>query len=277
MTTLDNVDHLPSRNTGRRSISDLPAAGIVLPLVSAAIGFLLWEVLVRVNGTPAYLLPAPSVIIESMWRNAPLLWKEFLYTATAAGVGYLLSLVFGLLIGLAISSWKLLRLMLYPWLVISHAVPKVVIAPLFIVWLGFGMQSSILFVFIFTLFPVVVNTVTGLQSPDPELIQMMRSMRATKMQIIKYVQLPSALPFILAGVKVSATLAPVGAVIGEFVASNYGLGHLLIKAVGNLETALAFAAVFVISVFGIAVWYLAEYAERLMLPWHASQRSQGGH
>ena len=162
--------------------------------------------------------------------------------------------------------------MLYPWLVISHAVPKVVVAPLFIVWFGFGLKSEIIFVVAFTFFPIIVNTVTGLKSADPELILMVRAMGATRMQILRTIQFPSALPSICAGIKLAVTLAPVGAVIGEFVASNQGLGHLLIRAVGDMDTPLAFAAVTVFSVFGVLLWRLAEWGERRVLPWHPSQR-----
>ena len=162
--------------------------------------------------------------------------------------------------------------MLTPWLVIAHAIPKVVIAPLFLVWFGFGLQSEVFFVVAFTFFPVIVNTVTGLKSADPEQMLMVRAMGATPAQVLRKIQFPSALASICAGIKLAVTLAPVGAVIGEFVASNAGLGHLLIRAVGDMDTSLAFAAVTVFSVFGVLLWRLAEWVERRVLPWHPSQR-----
>ena len=124
----------------------------------------------------------------------------------------------------------------------------------------------------FTFFPVIVNTVTGLKSADPEQLLMVRAMGATRLQALHKIQFPSALPSICAGVKLAVSLAPVGAVIGEFVASNAGLGHLLIRAVGDTDTSLAFAAVTVFSIFGVLLWRAAEWIERLVLPWHPSQR-----
>jgi NitT/TauT family transport system permease protein len=162
----------------------------------------------------------------------------------------------------------------YVWLVVFHAIPKVVVAPLLLVWIGFGLKSSIIFVVVFCFFPILVNTVTGLRSADPELLLLARSLGGSTWQTFRAIRLPSAMPSIIAGIKISITSAPLGAVIGEFVASNRGLGHMLIQAVGSLEVPTAFAAVTVVSVFGIAVWYLAEFFERHAIPWHASQRGR---
>jgi NitT/TauT family transport system permease protein len=256
----------------RRKRPPRRSAAVLLPLLSALIGLALWEGAVDLWAIPEYLLPAPSRVIVSLAQNWPMLLSELGFTALAAASGFVIALVLGIFCGAAITASRTVDRMLYPWLVISHAVPKVVVAPLFIVWIGFGLKSEILFVVVFTFFPVIVNTVTGLKSADLDLLTLARSMGASPWQILWKIRIPAALPAIFAGIKVSATLAPVGAVIGEFVASNQGLGHVLIQAVGSLETTLAFAAVLVISVFGIAIWYLAEWAERLSIPWHASQR-----
>jgi len=248
------------------------ALGVLYPLVSGVVGLLVWELVVDAFHLPSYLLPAPSQILAVTASYGPLLLRELGYTAFAAFVGFAVALIGGVAIGAAITAWRVVDRVLYPWLVIWHAVPKVVIAPLFIVWLGFGLKSEIIFVIVFTFFPIIVNTVTGLKSADLEVLQMVRSMGANRLQTLWKIRIPGALPHIFAGIKISATLAPVGAVIGEFVASNQGLGHLLIQAVGSLETPLAFAAVLIISLVGIAIWYLTEMIERLAIPWHASQR-----
>lgn len=258
--------------TRDRRRSDLGAA-VALPLLSAAIGLAVWEGIVWIFNTPNYLLPAPSLIAEVTYAKRDLLMHEFGFTAFASSVGFAIALVGGVAIGVAITASRTVDHMLYPWLVISHAIPKVVVAPLLIVWLGFGMQTEILVVVVFTCFPIIVNTVTGLKSVDPELLQLVRSMGAGRLNTMWKIRIPGALPSIFSAIKISATLAPVGAVVGEFVASNNGLGYLLIQAVGNLETPLAFAAVVEISIFGIAVWYLAVLVERLAIPWHASQRA----
>jgi NitT/TauT family transport system permease protein len=248
------------------------AAGMLWPLLSGAIGLALWEALVRLFKVPIFILPAPSQVIVTIVEQWWYLLSQLAITTFAAGLGLVMAVVFGLAAGAAITASRLVDRMLTPWLVIAHAVPKVVIAPLFLVWFGFGLQSEMFFVVAFTFFPVIVNTVTGLKSADPEQILMVRAMGATPTQVLRKIQFPSALPSICAGIKLAVTLAPVGAVIGEFVASNKGLGHLLIRAVGDMDTPLAFAAVTVFSIFGVLLWRLAEWGERRVLPWHPSQR-----
>jgi NitT/TauT family transport system permease protein len=247
-------------------------AGIAWPLLSGVIGLALWEGLVRAFHVPLFLLPAPSQIVLTIGQQWPYLLTQLGITMAAAGLGLVMSVALGLAAGAAIASSRLVDRMLTPWLVIAHAIPKVVIAPLFLVWFGFGLQSEVFFVVAFTFFPVIVNTVTGLKSADPEQLQMVRAMGATPRQVLHKIQFPSALAGICAGIKLAVTLAPVGAVIGEFVASNAGLGHLLIRAVGDMDTPLAFAAVTVFSIFGVLLWRAAEWVERRVLPWHPSQR-----
>lgn len=251
------------------------AANVLVPLLSGIAGLGLWELAVRWLALPSYLLPAPSEVAGVIIARWPMLLDQFWYTAVAAVVGFAIALVIALGIGALIAASRWVERVLYIWLVVFHAVPKVVIAPLLLVWIGFGIKSGIIFVVVFTFFPMLVNTVTGLRSADPDLMLLVRSMGARRWAALWKIRLPTALPSILAGVKVSATLAPVGAVIGEFVASNNGLGHLLIQSVGNLEVPTAFAAVAFVSAFGIAIWYLAEWVERRLIPWHASHRPAG--
>jgi NitT/TauT family transport system permease protein len=265
------VERAASVKTAASGAGNL-AAGMLWPLLSGAIGLALWEGLVRVFKVPVFILPAPSQVIVTIVDQWWYLLSQLAITTFAAGLGLIMAVVFGLAAGAAITASRLVDRMLTPWLVIAHAVPKVVIAPLFLVWFGFGLQSEMFFVVAFTFFPVIVNTVTGLKSADPEQILMVRAMGATPTQVLRKIQFPSALPSICAGIKLAVTLAPVGAVIGEFVASNKGLGHLLIRAVGDMDTPLAFAAVTVFSIFGVLLWRLAEWGERRVLPWHPSQR-----
>jgi NitT/TauT family transport system permease protein len=247
-------------------------AGILWPLLSGVIGLALWEGLVRAFHVPVFLLPAPAQIVLTIVQQWSYLLTQLGITMAAAGLGLVMSAALGLAAGAAIASSRLVDRMLTPWLVIAHAIPKVVIAPLFLVWFGFGLQSEVFFVVAFTFFPVIVNTVTGLKSADPEQLLMVRAMGATPGQVLHKIQFPSAMASICAGIKLAVTLAPVGAVIGEFVASNAGLGHLLIRAVGDMDTPLAFAAVTVFSIFGVLLWRAAEWVERRVLPWHPSQR-----
>ena len=265
----------PARRPARKGRPLVKLSGVVLlPLLSAVIGIGGWEILVRILKPPTYLLPPPSLVVEQIVENWQLLLSELGATLIASAIGFVIAVTLGLAAGAAIAGSRTVDRMLTPWLVIAHAVPKVVIAPLFLVWFGFGLKSEILFVVTFTFFPVIVNTVIGLNSADPELLQLVRAMGAQSFQTLTKIRFPNALPSIFAGIKLSVTLAPVGAVIGEFVASNKGLGHLLIQSVGNMETPLAFAAVTVFSIFGVLIWKFAELMERLALPWHASQRER---
>lgn len=245
-----------------------------LPVLSAIVGLIVWEVVVRAFDIPAYLLPAPTEVVEVLLNRFGYLMTNLGYTMFSALLGFALAVLLGVGLGIAIASSPIVDRVVYPWLVISHAVPKVVVAPLLLVWIGFGVKSGVIFVVFFTFFTIVVNTVMGLKSADPDLLHMVRSMGASPMKVLWKIKLPNALPNIFTGIKIAATLAPVGAVIGEFVASNRGLGYVLIQAVGSMSIDLAFAAVFLVSGFGVIVWYLAELIEKRILPWHASQRGQ---
>lgn len=265
----DQIEH---RRMVRRTKWLKAYYGTLLPLLSGLAGLLAWEAGVWVFDLPEYLLPAPSQVFETMVAQWPVLMSHLWYTAVASTVGFVIALVLGIAIGAAIATSRSVERVLYPWLVIAHAIPKVVVAPLLLVWIGFGLKSGIIFVIVFTFFPIVVSTVTGLKSAEPDLLQLVKSMRASRWQTMWKIRIPTSLPHVFSGIKIAATGAPVGAVIGEFVASNKGLGYALIQAVGNLDTAYAFGCVIIISVFGVAIWYLTELVEKLSIPWHASQR-----
>jgi len=266
----------PTPPSGRRQIAQIARfiRRLSLPLLSAVVVIGLWEALTRYYAVPSFVLPAPSLIVVEMADNARYLLTQLGWTVLSALIGVTIATIIGLLAGSAVAVSSVADRMLTPWLVVVHAVPKVVIAPLFLIWFGFGIQSEVFFVITFTFFPVVVATITGLKAADPDVLQLTRSMGATRTQTLTKIMLPTALPSILSGIKLAISLAPVGAVIGEFVASNQGLGHLLIRAVGDMDTGLAFAAVVLFSVFGVLLWRAAEYVERRLLPWHASQRNR---
>ncbi|MEX2375423.1 MAG: ABC transporter permease [Dehalococcoidia bacterium] len=246
--------------------------GSLLPLLSGLAGLVAWELAVHIFALPEYLLPPPTQVFATMIDRWSILMSHLWYTFVASTVGFLIALVLGIVVGAAIATSRSIDRVLYPWLVIAHAIPKVVVAPLLLVWIGFGLKSGIIFVVVFTFFPIVVSTVTGLKSAEPDLLQLVKSMGANRWQTMWKVRIPTALPHVFSGIKIAATGAPVGAVIGEFVASNRGLGYALIQAVGSLDTDYAFASVIIISVFGVTIWYLTELVEKLSIPWHASQR-----
>ncbi|BBK30769.1 NitT/TauT family transport system permease protein [Stella humosa] len=276
MSATDRLDRVRPREQaaiGRRGLSGR-GWGFVLPTASGIGGLLLWELAVHAFELPSYLLPAPSEVAMVMVQKWRLLLDQLVYTAFAATVGFVIALGIALGLGAMIAASPFVERVIYVWLVVFHAIPKVVVAPLLLVWIGFGLKSSIIFVVVFTFFPMLVNTVAGLRSADPDLLLLARSMGGSAWQVLRKIRIPAAMPSIISGIKISITLAPLGAVIGEFVASNKGLGHMLIQSVGSLEVPVAFAAVTVVSVLGILVWYLAEFVERATIPWHASQRGR---
>ena len=167
----------------------------------------------------------------------------------------------------------LLERLVYPPMVATQSIPKIALAPLFIVWFGFGVAPKVAVAFLIAFFPIVIDTIVGLRSIDPAMIQLARSMGAPPHRIFRKLRLPHALPAIFGGLKVASSLAVVGALTGEFVGSDKGLGYLLVQASGNLNTALLFATLVVLSALAMALFYLVEMLERIAIPWHASQRT----
>jgi NitT/TauT family transport system permease protein len=235
---------------------------------------LLWDIVIRVFKIPPYLIPTPLDVVGQLYAEWPRLLRESLVTTYATLGGFALSFLFGIPMALLIAYSRTVESFIYPLLVFSQSIPKIAIAPLFVVWFGFGIIPKIIAAFLLAFFPVVVSTVMGFKSVDQEMIDLARSMKASRWQIFTYISFPQALPAIFAGLKVSVTLAVVGAVVGEFVGSNSGIGYLLQVANGNFDLPLMFAGLVVLSMIGVLLFVLVDIIERLMIPWHASQRTE---
>ncbi|MEO8059471.1 MAG: ABC transporter permease [Burkholderiales bacterium] len=246
-----------------------PAFRPVLLLVMLV---LLWDVTIRVLKIPPYLIPTPLSVIGQLYKEWPMLWRETLPTLYATLGGFALSALIGVPIAMWIAYSRVVESFVYPLLVFSQSVPKVAIAPLFVVWFGFGVLPKIIVAFLLGFFPVIVATVQGFKSIEPEVIDLARSMGANPFKIFLKFRLPQAMPAIFSGLKVSVTLAVVGAVVGEFVGSNAGLGYVLQKANGNFDLPLMFAGLVILSMIGVLLFLVIELVERWMMPWHASQR-----
>ncbi|MFQ5973524.1 MAG: ABC transporter permease, partial [Alphaproteobacteria bacterium] len=175
-------------------------------------------------------------------------------------------------LALAIAYSRFIESTLYPVIVFLQIVPKIAIAPLFIIWFGFGFTPKLLLVFLLSFFPIVVSAIAGFKSLDPEIEDLARSTGASEWLMFKKVRLPHAVPSIFTGMKVGAALSATAAVVAEFVASDKGLGFLLLEYNGNLETAMVFAVIVILSAIGLVVYYAVEVLERLTIPWHVSQR-----
>jgi NitT/TauT family transport system permease protein len=246
---------------------------IVYPIGMMVALLAVWEAAARLLSLPPYLLPAPSAIARSMDTNSAVLIKESVTTTLETVLGFVLSVAVGVPLALAIYLWRPFARAVYPILVSSQAVPKVAIAPLFLVWFGFGLLPKVLIAFLIAFFPVVINTAMGLAALEREKIYLARSMGLGPVATFFKIQLPNALPSIFAGLKISITFAVVGAVVGEFVGGQGGLGYLLLIANGNMDTALLFAGIVALTVLGIVFFALIGLLERLVLPPHAVEHA----
>jgi len=255
----------------------LPAWGLRLapylyPLLTL-VGFVIaWETFTRVTRISRLLLPAPSDIAVTLATSLPLLAHMSAITATEFLLGFALSVVVGIPLGALLVYARPVELAVYPLLVASQTVPKAAIAPIFVVWLGAGLTSKILIAFTIAFFPIVIDTAVGLRAAPPEVVNVVRSMGATPLQVFWFVRLPNALPNIFGGLKVASTLAVVGAIVGEFVSAEKGLGYLVLVANGELNTTLVFASVVTLSILGVVFYFLLELVERSVIRWHVSAR-----
>ena len=247
-------------------------AGWLKPLLFLVFLVVAWDAAIRVFNIPPYQVPKPIDVIITLWDEWPKLLAEAWPTTQATVWGFLLSAAFGIPVAMLIAGSRTVESYVYPLLVFSQSIPKIAIAPLFVVWFGFGMFPKVLSAFLLGFFPVVVSAVQGFKSVEPDMMDLARAMEANRLQIFRMVSLPHAMPAIFAGLKVSITLAVVGAVVGEFVGSNSGLGYVLQKANGTFDLPLMFAALVILSMIGVLLFLVLELIERWLMPWHASQR-----
>ena len=242
------------------------------PGIAALALFDAWEAAARLGGISPFLLPAPSEVLITTVTQFPLLAHMSVVTAAEFLLGFALGVLIGLPLGALIVYAKPVELAFYPLLVAFQTIPKAAVAPIFIVWLGTGITSKVLIAFAISFFPIVIDTVVGLRSAQPETIYLARSMGANALQVFWYVRFPNALPAIFGGLKVASTLAVVGAIVGEFVSADKGLGYLVLVANGELNTRLVFACVLMLTVLGIAFFFMIEVLERFVVRWHVSAR-----
>jgi NitT/TauT family transport system permease protein len=235
---------------------------------------LAWEFGVKFGNVPRYLLPPPSVIAYTFVADWHVIYLNIAPTLISILGGFALSVIIGVPLAVLIVFSHVAERLLYPPMVASQAIPKVAIAPLFIVWMGYGIMPKVWIAFLIAFFPIVIDTVIGLRSVPPEMLQLGRSMGGGTLRVFLKLRLPTALPNLFGGMKVAIALAVVGAITGEFVGSQAGLGYLLTSASGQMDTALVFAVLVTISAIAILLFAIIEGLERLAIPWHASMRSR---
>lgn len=249
---------------------DAQRAARIVGQVSVFVGFFVfWELLVDLTGVKAVILPPPSLIFVTILKQWHYLLLQSIPTAVAIACGFLIAVVAGFAIAVAIAYSRLVNEIVYPFLVVSQVLPKIAFAPLFLIWFGFGLAPKLVIAALIAFFPIVVNTARGLSSVEPELIQYMRSLGASWWDIFYKINLPWAMPYIFASFKISITLAVVGVVVGEFVASDSGLGYVIEYANISLETPLMFAGIVVLSVLGILYFLIILGFEALFMSWQA--------
>src|SRR5215218_1311752 len=241
-------------------------------LVAALIGA--WEIYARAGSVDDFILPAPSEIAHALWRDRALLWDNLLVTAQEVGLGVLAALVVGFGLAVALHFSGTLRRGTYPLLVASQAVPIVIVAPLLVVWFGFGIVPKLAIIALVCFFPVVVTTLDALAGVDPDQLKLLRTLDASRWQAFRYAEAPAALPAALSGAKIAVAVAVIGAVFAEYAGSSEGLGHLVLTSIPQLETARAYAAVVLLAAFAVLLFALLALAERRLVPW-AHRRPEG--
>ena len=242
-------------------------SAILYPLASFATLLLLWQFGVRAAGVPEYILPVPTEFLAKLWASHALIFEHSLITAQEIVLGFLAAAAISVPLGFLIVSWRPLERAVYPVIVFFQLIPKIAIAPLFVVWFGFGLFPKVLLTFLLCFFPTLVASMTGFRALDERVLFLTDSMGASWWQTFRYVRLPSAMTYIFAGLKVSIVFAATGAIVGEFVGSNAGLGYLLLRGTSYLDMPLIFAVLVALSIVGIFFSYLVQYAERWLMPW----------
>jgi NitT/TauT family transport system permease protein len=246
----------------------------VFPTVALAFLVLLWEFAVWLFEIPVFILPPPSLVATEVWDNAHPLVGHTWATLWETLAGFTLSIVIGVPLAVMIVLSPFLRNTIYPLLVITQSVPKVALAPLVVVVMGIGDGPKIVIAFLVAFFPIVVDTATGLRAVPPELIDLGRSLKATKFQEFVKIRFPTAIPFFFSGLKLAVTLSVVGAVVGEFVQAEKGLGYLIIVSATYWKTGLGFAAMIILSLMGIVLFSLVGLVEKTFFPWSIEEGAQ---
>ncbi|MBZ6075759.1 ABC transporter permease [Microvirga puerhi] len=247
------------------------------PIVSLFVLLGMWQATVMLFEPAPYLLPHPIAVANVIVSQFPALLYHTGITAFETSLAFTLSIAVAMPIAFLIARFRWFEETVYPLLVVSQAVPKVALAPLILVWLGFGLSTKVMIGILVAFFPVVISTVVGLKSVPKDMIFLGRSMGLSARDMFRKIYFPFALPSIFGGLKVCITLAVVGAVVGEFVGADKGLGYLILLASGQMQTALMFAALIFLVLIGVVSFALVQWAEARLMPWHSSVRQDAGH
>lgn len=242
-------------------------AGIYPAVVLSVVVLIVWELVSRVFKLPEFVLPAPSSIGQMLVTRQAALSQAAWVTAEEILYGFLLSALVGILIAVAIARFERMGKAVYPLMVLFQNVPKIALAPLFILWFGYDLAPKILLIVVMAFFPVALNMLVGLRAADPNLVTLMRTVGASRTEILMRVQIPNSLPYLMSGIKIAITLSVIGAIVGEFAGASAGLGYMIQFASTQMETALVFAALIQISLLGMIFYYAIEFIEWKYISW----------
>lgn len=246
----------------------------VLFVTSIILTLLAWYAAIAVFDLKPYIIPPPHEVASRMVTSWQILIREGWVTLREIAAGFGLATLVGLPLGVLVAFSTVADRLLYPPLIVSQAVPKIALAPVFLAWFGFGFQTNVAIGSLIAVFPIIINTTLGLRALDPEMVRLGRAMGAPTWRVFVKIRLPSALPSIFAGLKIGITFAVIGAIIGEFVAGSAGLGYTIAVATGNLTMDLAFAAIVTISLLGVATFFAIELLERIVLRTHPAAQGR---
>jgi NitT/TauT family transport system permease protein len=233
---------------------------------------LVWHVYVKATGISAFILPSPGSVWNEwlLMLDSPRAWRHTYFTVYATLMGFFWAILIGVGLGVMIARIRWLEQTLNPFIVATQVIPKVALVPLFVVWFGFGITSKVIVAAVLAFFPILTNTVLGVKSIDEGHRDVMTSLNATRWQIFKRLELPSALPYILTGLEVGIVLAIIGAIVGEYLGGNTGLGALLIARMNAYETDQMFAVLIHMSLLGFAFYFAIGALRKVLIPWHQS-------
>jgi NitT/TauT family transport system permease protein len=248
------------------------AVNVLLPVLTVLAMVGLWWLATIVFDWKPFLVPDPGDVWRELVAQRHVLPTHVKVTLVETLQGFALAIVLGIPVAVAIASAPFLESTLYPALVALNAIPKIAIAPLLVIWMGFGSGPKIAMVVLICFFPIVISTATGLKSTPPELVDLIRSLSASPLQQFLKVRFPAALPFVFVGLKVAISLAVIGAVVGEFVGATEGLGYLIVASGQNANTSLAFASIVLLSLMSILLFYALVVAERILVPWAGQEQ-----
>jgi ABC-type nitrate/sulfonate/bicarbonate transport system permease component len=245
----------------------------IWPLAIIAIALVAWEAGVRAADTPRWMLPPPTAIATAFRTDRVLLWENTQATMLEIGLGFAFALVIGVAVGIAIAISRVLERAIYPIIIASQTIPMVALAPLLLIWFGYGLTPKVIVTALVCFFPIVVSTVDGLRAADREHLALLTTFGAGPWRRFWLAQVPAALPSLFSGIRIAITFSVIGAVFGELVGASEGLGYLMQRAAAQFQTARVFAALFILAGLGVGLFAIATLLERILLPWRRPIRN----